>query len=248
MLQEYIEVINKFGFQFSEFDKLTGTGEFSTYKLEELIERTIDELVSKLENNKETNGFFSSDDVVKIDSTNGFKIDDKEIYYLFFETVREGFQKTGELSLGIVYRAIRYTLTRYFGKPLDNWQVLRMEFTTPDLDNDWEYPSISKQRKRGSAVCVEQASVSHNLWLLCGVKSYYIQSKDVKTDLGEGDDGHSFCVVEYNGTFRLFDTTLGVFEVLDYDPIELMRKGEPFEIETDGKRTIYTNASKPLNI
>ncbi len=43
MLQDYINEINKFERQFVELDKLTGSGQISTYKLEELINQTIDE-------------------------------------------------------------------------------------------------------------------------------------------------------------------------------------------------------------
>ena len=211
--------------------------------------KLIDDLVSKLEKNKEINGFFGKDDVVKIDSVNGFKIDDKELYYLFFETLKEGFDQTKKLGYDIVYHAVRNTLVKYFGKPVANSKALRLELTNPNSgSDDFMYLSISQQRGKGTGVCVEQASVAHNLWLLCGVKSYYISTKDMQTDLAPNNGGHSFCVVEYNGSFKLFDSSLELFMKLDFDPIELMRKGLPFEVEIDGKKTTYTNAGRFLTL
>lgn len=209
----------------------------------------IDNLISKLEKNKETNGFFGKDDVVKIDSINGFKIDDKELYYLFFETIKEGCEHAKKMDYSLVYRAVRNTLAKYFGKMVPNSKLLRMKLTNPNAgDKDFVYPSISKQKEKGTGVCVEQASVAHNLWLLCGVTSYYISTKDIQSDFSSSDDGHSFCIVEYNGSFKVFDSLLEIYKKLDLNPIELMRKGVPFEVDIDGKKTTYTNAGRFLTL
>jgi len=50
----------------------------------------IDKLLDKMEINSETNGFITRNEEVKItDIGNSFIIDDNELYYLFFDTLRQ---------------------------------------------------------------------------------------------------------------------------------------------------------------
>ena len=124
-----------------------------------------------------------------------------------------------------------------------------MRLTSIEIDDDdIKIPSISAQKGKNCSLCVERASVAHNLWLLTGEKSHYINSLDCKFAVGGAEysnDGHAFCIVEIDGVYKLFDPTMQVYQKLVGNPIDKMLKGDAFEVLTkDGQEYIYANATK----
>ena len=214
--------------------------------------KKIDEMIDNLEKNKNKNGFFGKEDVVSVGNMNGFMLDDRDIYYAFFENLikYEEFGKKLEKpykSGQIIYRAIIDTVEQYEKKIMKKLT----EYTFDAEKETFTYPSIKEQKGKGSGICVEQATVSHNLWLLAGIQSYRIYSLDCKSDNVSEEfknDGHCFCVVEYDGKFRLFDTVLDRYALFEEDPIELLRNGKPLVHEKDGSKMIYYGASKVSNL
>ena len=214
--------------------------------------KKIDALIERLEQNSQTNGFFKSQDKVSISAFCGVKLDDKEIYYLFFAKLEKIYKlllkaEKKEIEGFAIYSAIKETLQTYFDKdkndtPFDLKEANKKRFNlsaiTANENDEFIPPSISVFKNSGCAMCVEKSSVAHNLWLMCGKKSYYFTSKSVFVDASI-DDGHAFCVVEYNNKFRIFDPTLGNYGILDCNPIELIKDNIPFKVTNKNVPIVY---------
>ena len=153
----------------------------------------------------------------------------------------------------IVYKAIKETILQYFGKTSEKARTLRKAHIENiyDSENDkFIYQSIKQQKGTGTAICTEQSSVAHNLWLLAGASSYYIYSSDCKMEnIGEEyvNDAHCFCIVEYDGKFRLFDTSLNSFYLFEENPIEQIKSGKPIVIDSADGKKIYSGAKQLLS-
>lgn len=202
----------------------------------------VDKLVDTAISNKEQNGFFAPDDEIVIQELlqRLFVIDDKTIYHLFFDTLKENIEQNPEQPSGFVIKnSIEQTLHTYFGQITNNAAKRnKIATVTFDKNDDAVIPSISNFKNQSCAACVEFASVSHNLWLLSGVTSYYVCSKDCAID--GSNEGHAFTVVEYGGSFKIFDMARGEFGRLLTNPIELIMKEKPLKIGNQ----IYAHASK----
>jgi len=199
--------------------------------------KQINKMLNLIENNKEDNGFISRDEVIEINKMgNSFKIDDNELYYSFFEMLKLlKDNNPNEPDSRIVFHGIRNTIKNYFGGFGGNRKA-RMQLTSIEIDDDdIKIPSISAQKGKNCSLCVERASVAHNLWLLTGEKSHYVNSLDCNFG-GVGNeysnDGHAFCIVEIEGVYKLFDPTMQVYQKLDGNPIDKMLKGESFAVST----------------
>lgn len=210
----------------------------------------IDEFIEVMEKNKEENGFFCREDVVKINEvSNGFKLDDKELYYEFFDTLRN-LKKNypQEPDFRILFHGVLNTVKNYFGG-FNSDRNKRQHLTRTYVDENDEYiiPSIANQKGKNCSLCVERASVSHNLWLLLGEKSHYVNSKDCKIGNGNDEyrnDGHAFCIVEIDGVYKLFDPAMEIYMKLEGNPIDKMLKGEPFKVKNKNDESfLYANAS-----
>jgi hypothetical protein len=144
----------------------------------------------------------------------------------------------------IAFSSIKDTLDNYFGKNMAGTRNKRLNLTSviSNENDDFITPSIKKEKGQNCAECVEFASISHNLWLLMGVKSYFITSKNCKLDgpINEySNDGHSFTIVEYGDKFRMCDFALENFGVMEGNPIDSILKGEPLKF----KNMTYANAN-----
>ena len=206
----------------------------------------INELLDRLEKNSKTNGFFKKDDLVSIDLFHGFKIDDKEIYYLFFNTLektRKFLQEQGlkDKDNFAIFLSIKETIDLYFGKDKISHNRERFHFT--EILADEEIPSIKRFKNSGFAMCAEKSSVAHNLWLLCGKKSYYIVSKFIEVSV-ENHDAHAFCIVEYDGKFRIFDPALGNYGMVQGNPIELIKSNKQFAVKDKNIDIVYVMPSQ----
>ena len=212
-------------------------------------EEKINNILQIMESNKENNGFIARDDVVRINKIgNAFKLDDTQLYYSYFETLKKFKEKfPNEPDGRIVFFAIRATIDTYFGGTYSN-RDLRMSLTEIDITDEGAIiPSISLQKGKSCSLCVERASVAHNLWLLAGEQSHYVNSLDCKfedTKNEYSNDGHAFCIVEIDGVYKLFDPTMQIYKKLEDNPIDKMLKGEPFKVSSkDGREYTYANAS-----
>ena len=208
---------------------------------EEERNKIVDELDEELKQKKEITGFFGSDDIIYINRLwgNSFKIDDNEIYHLFFRNLGKAFKQYGDVktSGAIVMSSIGATVFEYLGR-FDGNMKKRYALTSAYYDDDDNYvvPSIKELKNKNASACVEYASLAHNLWLLTGVKSHYVMSKDSK--IPGSDDGHAFVIVEYGGKFRLCDYAQGLAGYVNGNPMELFENKIPLIING----MIYTNA------
>ena len=187
-----------------------------------------------MESDREINVFFRREDEVIINTTsNAFKLDDTEIYYIFFEQLKRIKESQPDHDDEIIlFFAIKNTLLTYFGGKEGN-RAKRNRLTSIVTEDDIAAPSISTQKGQNCSLCTERASISHNLWLLVGKTSYFIDSKNCnfRNNLNEfANDGHSFYIVEESGTLKLFDAAMEIFKKLPKNPIKEMLSGKSFEV------------------
>lgn len=230
----------------------------SIIEIENVDERKkrIDLLLEKLEQNAEQNGFFGKEQEVRISKGNGVLFNDKEMYYQFFDTLRNfsELNKNEQFTEGaIIKKAIEETEKAYWGGWGTNKHTrlkkTRMEFTD---DGDIQRPSISNLKGQNCSACVERAAMAHNLWLLTGKTSYYIvvQPEECNFDTTADDeykgDAHAFSIVEYDGKYRLFDLSMDNICMLQGNPIEDIENGIPLKVEgpTVKNPGYYANYSK----
>lgn len=219
----------------------------------------IDSLVQRLENNSSENAFFCSKE--KIDTGGfgrGFVLDDMELYYDFFSLVKETKQFAESESKNIpdgkiLNLCIKSAINIYAGLGNPNREK-RLQLTTPSYDEDGNEstPSIKFQKKQKTFLCTEKAAIAHNLWLLLGKKSYFCFTKCDNFD-GAGleykDDAHNFTIVEYDGTFKLYDIALDNFCLLDNDCIDNLLSGKGLEVTKVKNPGCYCpNFTKERNI
>lgn len=206
----------------------------------------IDALLDIMEQNKETNGFFGKNDEIDINILFGNRmvIDDKELYYGFFDKLKQNFeQDNGQSSSGyITLKSILDTQYEYLGTPSKDETKRRVVSNVFFNEEDEPViPSIKKYKGQNCAACVEFASVSHNLWLIMGATSHYIVSSNIDI---EGETGaHAYNILEYGGKYRLFDVTLKNIVVLEGNPIETIMQEKPLNVGN----YVYANADKVQN-
>ena len=204
--------------------------------------KVVDELVNRLIEDKENTGFFGFDDYICIKPmpSTCFKIDDMEIYYDYFKNLAKNKDKMAGKTTGVICRdTIFETVLKYFGE-FDGDQVRRHKLTSTyyDEDDNFVVPSVKILKNQNASSCIEYASVAHNLWLLTGVKSYFISSKDTIFKNKNNFDGHAFNIVEYGGKFKLFDIANNVTCVFKFDPIKNLKNEKPLIIGN----SVYANA------
>lgn len=185
----------------------------------------IDKLVDKMEANSENNGFISSTQSVEINPMgNAIYLDDREIYYMFFDNLKMVKEQYPDQPSGFIYaQAIEITLYDYFGttngsnEPRDSLTLLK-----EDENGKMVPPSIKNEKGMNCAACVERASVSHNLWLLSGSESFYVYNPFIH---------HAYNTVNLGRKHTLFDCARHTIRHLDFDPIEKIRNNEDFVID-----------------
>ena len=209
----------------------------------------IDKLLEEMESNSSENGFWTSNDDVRITfgfGTNSVRLDDKDIYYSFFENLRTLYLKskaqgTEKKTSPMSFNSIFSTIENYFG-PFNGNLALRSSLTELNFDT-FEYPSVSVLKGKRCGACVEKAAIAHNLWLLLGMESYYVSSTSSKFE-HSNDEGHAFCIIRNTkGQFMLYDQSMQNFGPLQGDPISTILSGEPFIIKEPFKnKGVYANA------
>lgn len=219
----------------------------------------IDQLVDMMSNNKSNNGFFAHDDCIEIRAIgNKFTLDDNTIYHMFFDNIKNIVQDYQANNIvksdeSIIFKAIGKTEKEYFGGMGAN-RKRRQDLTAIEItDDDFIVPSIKALKGQNCSLCTERAAISHNLWLLTGRQSYYINSASTHFENISNqyiNDGHCFNIVEYGGKFRLCDFAMdnycGEFKE---NPIDTMLSGRPLNIERSkgiNYPGTYANADKVM--
>lgn len=225
--------------------------------LSESEERTalIEQLITTMENNSEQNGFFGRNDEIKM-IVNDFNldspqivIDDIDVYKMFFNNYTLLKEKFPNKPEGAIHSAaIRGTVDAYYGKFYGNANLrLSLAKSKVDFTEDGDImvapASVSKLKGKNAAMCTERASMSHNLWLIGGYESYYVEATSIKFE-GCEDQGHAYCLVNSNGSFKMFDPAR-----YTYFPFEAGRNvadeilsGQPLKVETSYGKEVYANA------
>lgn len=220
----------------------------------------IDKLIKSASENSFETGFFAKNQEIAVGGLGGhaFVIDDMDIYYSFFENLKKianEFAKQGldfkKNKMYMVAKSISKTEQQYFGVGcnLRNVRLSLLAQTYDEKTDNFPAPSIKVLKDKGIAECVELASVAHNLWILTGEKSYYINSKDCYFG-GVGKeyshDAHAFNLILHNGSYFVFDKALGNFGKIGGNPIEDFLEDRPVVIEGKGVREkgVYGNYSK----
>ena len=196
----------------------------------------IDKLLEQFNSNSHNNGFFSETDIVDCGQQRGFVLNDKELYYMFFENLRELYEKYKDQNFtngNYINTAIKATIEQYAGgKGVDRDK--RIKLTTRVLtDGDIKYPSIAMQKGQNCFYCTERAAISHNLWLLSGATSYFCltdsdnfgQEEDVYKN-----DTHNFTIVAYDDRFILYDLAMDNFCQLPNDCIDNLLSGQGLQV------------------
>lgn len=208
----------------------------------------IDNLVELLSDSSASNGFFAEGDIVDCGKQHGFVMDDKELYYMFFDNLKILYDKYKDNNYSdgkFINQAIRATVLQYAGSRKVDRQK-RTELTERALvDGDIVYPSISKQRGENCFYCTEYAAVSHNLWLLSGVTSYFCFTNS--DEFGASDetyknDTHNFTIVEYDGRYRLYDMAMNNYCELSPDCIKKMLTGSGLRVQDVENPGVYVSA------
>ena len=202
-----------------------------------------------MESNSTSNGFWTQSDEIRITfgiGTNAIHLDDRNIYYNFFDNLSQLHKKNRNLEKPreegtLAVESIHRTIENYFGAFNGNLD-LRNQLTDLNFDT-FEYPSISVLQGKGCGACVEKAAVAHNLWLLMGRESYYVSSTSAKFE-HSNDEGHAFCIIRNSkGNFMLYDHAMNNFGPLQGNPIETLLSGQPLHIQAPFKNQgVYANA------
>lgn len=208
----------------------------------------INTLLEHMEQNSSENSFLNSSTTIHIPQTgNGFKLDDPNLYYLFFDVLKALKKKTPPYEESyLTLKAVITTIKIYFGG-LNNNATIHDDLTYIKIDGatqDCIIPSISNQKGKNCSSSVERASTAHNLWLLLGYKSYFIIAMNCSFTESQSSyiGPHSFCIIEQDNKFKLFDSSTGIYKKLEGNPIECILKGQPLTINTDNKNN-YIYAS-----
>ena len=229
---------------------------FQAKNKDDLLEK-VKILIQTLEKNNENNSFFKLDEEINISlglqSTAGAKIriDDVNIYKRFFDIYSDLKQKNPAYTESRLHmEAVRGTINSYFGE-FDGNIELRNKITAVEQDaeklieNDMQIEATSIENFKGKncAMCVERASVAHNLWLLGGYESYFVDTASIEFE-GLPDEAHAYCIVNYNGTFKLFDDSMGIYKAFEegVNPVEDILNGKPLIVNHKGKELIYANS------
>lgn len=231
----------------------------SIIEIENVDERKnrIDLLLEKLEQNTEQNGFFGTKQEVLISAlhNNVVFFNDKEMYYQFFDTLRSfsKLNKDGQqFSEGaIIKKAIEETEKAYWGGFGCHRDTRLAKTKAEVVDDEYKIPSISNLKGQNCSACMERAVMAHNLWLLTGKTSYFLNVSASECDFEQEsdeykNDGHAFSIVEYDGKYRLFDLSMNNFCILQGNPIEDIENGKPLKVEGRAVHNpgYYANYSK----
>lgn len=187
----------------------------------------IDKLIDLMEANSENNGFISSDQELVIYPNLNCSIypDDREIYYMFFDNLKQMYNFYEGKNTSYIYsEAIQMTLHDYFGDHKVDYQK-RHDLTRikEGPDGKMKNPSIKVLKGQDCAACVENSAISHNLWLIAGQESYFINNPMVK---------HTYNIVKIGGkTTLLYDYSRNSIGELHFDPIEKIRNNETVAID-----------------
>ena len=216
---------------------------------EQEMQKRIDEMLDMLNANSPQNGFIGEDEVVDCGQLRGFYLNDRTIYYMFFDNLKKlyDFNKDKQISDGKYFdSAIKSTIKQYAGGTGINREE-RFKCTNNIItdDGDLSFPSISEQKGKNCFYCTERAAISHNLWVLAGASSYFCWTSS--DDFGKVDDEcksdtHNFTIVESKGKFVLYDLAMNNFCMLPDSCINDMLEKKGLKVENVENPGIYVKS------
>lgn len=214
--------------------------------------KRIDAFLEEIENRADKNGFFRHDEKIHANfgfGDYGFKIDDKELYYMFFDRYIELREKYPKAPNGAVHEnAVKQVIDSYLGSFKGNYE-LRDELLLPDNyiedrinQNINNVRSISAFRGRNCALCVENASIAHNLWILGGYECSYVAAGDA--NLTGEPEPHAYCIVTQipHLKYLLFDKTNNIYKSMPTkkNPRENILEGNGLSVTIENEVLVYS--------
>ena len=198
------------------------------------MQQKVDELLEIFCANSSENGFI--DDKQQLDINILFSrfvvLDDKELYYMFFEQLKNNFDKKQELfankqDIGIIDITIRQTIKNYFGEITGNSSLRNnLTYLKFDKDDNAILPSIKNLKNQNCAECVEISAVAHNLFLLTGQKSHYVLSR--AANFNNSNDGHAFVILEGPNKCILYDLAQATLKAYQTNPVQDILNNKDF--------------------
>lgn len=137
--------------------------------------------------------------------------DISDAYEILKEKITESFPGSLENISEIVFD----TVWRYFGN-IDNIRERLNYFPDSDYEEEFGIGTISSLKGKNAAMCVERASLAHNLFKSLNINST-LKFLEIKID-GKYD-AHAFNLIEYDNKFYIFDSSLRRREKDKFSPI-----------------------------
>ena len=127
------------------------------------------------------------------------------------------------------------TVHEYFGT-FDNFEERADHYPSEDeiYDDDSKRGKISDLKGKNAGMCVERAAVSQNILKHIGINSLY---KTTQITNGEKTEGHAYNLIENEGKYYIFDSTM---------PREKDGKVTPIIVEIPEE--VFEELSKPEEI
>lgn len=214
----------------------------------------VDQLLESVqEEDISTSSFFKEDEIISTGEGRGFKLNDRELYYLFFDLLKNLNDQNVEHKISdanLILTVVKETIKRYAGSKnyvnadgkVDESvrRKVRLSKTERIFDEetgDIDFPSISAQRGLSCMLCTEKAAAAHNLWLLCGKTSYFCSTNcdqlgvnQAESNDAYGTDSHNFTIFENDGKFVLCDLSMNNVGKLQPDCIEKLLSGYGLQV------------------
>lgn len=216
-------------------------------QIEDVDERhiAIDKLLETMQKNAPENGFIRHDEALEVNNSYPCEIyiNDVELYYLFFDNLKELYDSNKYQSNdALISISIKKTLDQYFGGYGTNLNERLYLTKSINQEDERVFPSIKDLKGKSLGACVEVAACSHNLWLLTGKHSSYVASKRTKI-LGT-NDGHAFNIVQIKDHYSLYDIVRNILKPYSTNPVDKILNNESFKVGDDyyfvGEKTAET--------
>ncbi len=149
-----------------------------------------------------------------------------------YKTLEEKIKTSKSFDFEKISTLVFEVVDEYFGR-FENVKS-RMLFY-PDEDSIYsgeDYGKISELKGKSSAMCVERAALAQNLLKIIGINSIFKSSKVI---INGKHDAHAYNLVEYDGKYYIFDTT-----------IPTLRDGIISPIITEIPQDVFNAMSMPM--
>lgn len=144
-------------------------------------------------------------------------VDDEEIYIIFLNNLfNSKFNINGKVYPKIKNSVIN-TLEQYFGKfkvkNKEKIYIRRDNYSDNETNN---VIGISKFKNTGIDLCLEKAMLVQNLLSIIDIKTYFVTTNVTYiNDPNDKYEAHAFNIIKFCGKTRMFDCSLGLYDVYD---------------------------------